>query len=51
MIVSLSDVGVVSCSYLGTDPSLSVVPVAPESKEINYDEMDEELKQALKDEG
>ncbi|XP_071822980.1 protein PTHB1-like isoform X3 [Apostichopus japonicus] len=43
VITSLDADGHLACSYLGTDPSLLVVPT-PESREINYDEQDEEMK-------
>lgn len=43
VVTSLDADGHLSCSYLGTDPSLFVVPT-PESREINYDEQDEEMK-------
>ncbi|KAJ8019984.1 Protein PTHB1 [Holothuria leucospilota] len=43
VITTLDADGHLTCSYLGTDPSLLVVPT-PESREINYDEQDEEMK-------
>lgn len=43
-IVLLDDIGNVSVCYLGTDPATNVVNVQPETKEFNYDDMDEELR-------
>lgn len=43
VIVTLSDDGHLQCSYLGTDPSLFQAPKV-ESRELNYDELDVELK-------
>ncbi|XP_054754048.2 protein PTHB1-like isoform X1 [Lytechinus pictus] len=43
IIVSLDDEGHLMCSYLGTDPSLFVVP-PPDSREIDYDNQDKEMK-------
>ena len=42
MIVSLDEGGKISISYLGTDPALSAA-ATPESREINYDEQDQEM--------
>ncbi|CAH1790036.1 unnamed protein product [Owenia fusiformis] len=42
VIVSLSDEGHLDCSYLGTDPAIFMTP-ASESRETNYDDLDEEL--------
>lgn len=47
VIVTLSDDGHLQCSYLGTDPSLFQAPKV-ESREINYDELDVELKELQK---
>lgn len=47
MIVTLSDDGHLQCSYLGTDPSLFQAPKV-ESRELNYDELDKELKELQK---
>uniref|UniRef100_A0A8C5ZB02 Bardet-Biedl syndrome 9 n=1 Tax=Marmota marmota marmota TaxID=9994 RepID=A0A8C5ZB02_MARMA len=44
VIVTLSDDGRLQCSYLGTDPSLFQAPKV-ESRELNYDELDVELKE------
>ncbi|CAO2635745.1 Protein PTHB1 [Lemmus lemmus] len=44
VIVTLSDDGHLQCSYLGTDPSLFQAPKV-ESRELNYDELDVELKE------
>ncbi|KAG7380834.1 hypothetical protein PHYPSEUDO_006727 [Phytophthora pseudosyringae] len=46
MIVSLDSDGALSVNYMGTDPPSSAV-VAPDTKEINYEEMDEEHRQLL----
>ncbi|XP_069318434.1 protein PTHB1 isoform X13 [Eulemur rufifrons] len=46
-IVTLSDDGHLQCSYLGTDPSLFQAPKV-ESRELNYDELDTELKELQK---
>lgn len=47
MIVTLSDDGHLQCSYLGTDPSLFQAPKV-ESRELNYDALDMELKELQK---
>uniref|UniRef100_A0A8B9QXE4 Bardet-Biedl syndrome 9 n=1 Tax=Apteryx owenii TaxID=8824 RepID=A0A8B9QXE4_APTOW len=47
VIVTLSDSGHLQCSYLGTDPSLFQAPRI-ESREINYEELDAEMKQLQK---
>ncbi|XP_012494210.1 PREDICTED: protein PTHB1 [Propithecus coquereli] len=47
VIVTLSDDGHLQCSYLGTDPSLFQAPKV-ESRELNYDELDTELKELQK---
>ncbi|XP_058533958.1 protein PTHB1 isoform X2 [Ochotona princeps] len=47
VIVTLSDDGRLQCSYLGTDPSLFQAPKV-ESRELNYDELDIELKELQK---
>nr|KAF6417887.1 Bardet-Biedl syndrome 9 [Rousettus aegyptiacus] len=47
VIVTLSDDGHLQCSYLGTDPSLFQAPKV-ESRELNYDELDKELKELQK---
>uniref|UniRef100_A0A8D0VPI5 Protein PTHB1 n=1 Tax=Sus scrofa TaxID=9823 RepID=A0A8D0VPI5_PIG len=47
VIVTLSDNGHLQCSYLGTDPSLFQAPKV-ESRELNYDELDTELKELQK---
>uniref|UniRef100_F6X3T5 Bardet-Biedl syndrome 9 n=1 Tax=Equus caballus TaxID=9796 RepID=F6X3T5_HORSE len=47
VIVTLSDDGHLQCSYLGTDPSLFQAPKV-ESRELNYDELDIELKELQK---
>ncbi|NXA33323.1 PTHB1 protein, partial [Eudromia elegans] len=47
VIVTLSDDGHLQCSYLGTDPSLFEAPKI-ESREINYEELDAEMKQLQK---
>uniref|UniRef100_A0A8C6DXM5 Bardet-Biedl syndrome 9 n=1 Tax=Moschus moschiferus TaxID=68415 RepID=A0A8C6DXM5_MOSMO len=47
VIVTLSDDGHLQCSYLGTDPSLFQAPKV-ESRELNYDELDMELKELQK---
>lgn len=47
VIVTLSDKGRLECSYLGTDPALFIPPV-PESRELNYAEMDREMAQLQK---
>ena len=47
MIVTLSDDGHLQCSYLGTDPSLFQAPKV-ESRELNYEELDMELKELQK---
>ncbi|KAK1934563.1 Protein PTHB1 [Phytophthora citrophthora] len=46
MVVSLDSDGALSVNYLGTDPPSSAV-VAPDTKDINYEEMDEEHRQLL----
>lgn len=47
MIVTLSDSGHLQCSYLGTDPSFFQAPKV-ESRELNYDEMESEMKELNK---
>uniref|UniRef100_A0A8C3TES9 Bardet-Biedl syndrome 9 n=1 Tax=Chelydra serpentina TaxID=8475 RepID=A0A8C3TES9_CHESE len=47
VIVTLSDSGHLQCSYLGTDPSLFQAPKV-ESREINYEELDREMKKLQK---
>ncbi|OQR94210.1 hypothetical protein THRCLA_08223 [Thraustotheca clavata] len=47
MIVNLDDQGHLSVNYLGTDPPSSTVVAASETKEINYEEMDEEHRTLL----
>ncbi|NXA49629.1 PTHB1 protein, partial [Nothocercus julius] len=47
VIVTLSDSGHLQCSYLGTDPSLFQAPKI-ESRDINYEEIDAEMKQLQK---
>uniref|UniRef100_A0A8C5K108 Bardet-Biedl syndrome 9 n=1 Tax=Jaculus jaculus TaxID=51337 RepID=A0A8C5K108_JACJA len=47
VIVTLSDDGRLQCSYLGTDPSLFQAPKV-ESRELNYDELDVEMKELQK---
>ncbi|XP_062969639.1 protein PTHB1 isoform X1 [Cynocephalus volans] len=47
VIVTLSDDGHLQCSYLGTDPSLFQAPKV-DSRELNYDELDTELKELQK---
>ncbi|XP_036897057.1 protein PTHB1 isoform X1 [Sturnira hondurensis] len=47
VIVTLSDDGHLQCSYLGTDPSLFQAPKV-ESRELNYDALDIELKELQK---
>ncbi|XP_062034826.1 protein PTHB1 isoform X1 [Lepus europaeus] len=47
VIVTLSDDGHLQCSYLGTDPSLFQAPKV-QSRELNYDELDVELKELQK---
>uniref|UniRef100_A0A8C0GBL6 Bardet-Biedl syndrome 9 n=1 Tax=Chelonoidis abingdonii TaxID=106734 RepID=A0A8C0GBL6_CHEAB len=47
VIVTLSDNGHLQCSYLGTDPSLFQAPKV-ESREINYEELDREMKELQK---
>ncbi|NWY02205.1 PTHB1 protein, partial [Nothoprocta ornata] len=47
VIVTLSDSGHLQCSYLGTDPSLFQAPKI-ESREINYEELDAEMKKLQK---
>ncbi|CEG45305.1 bardet-biedl syndrome parathyroid hormone-responsive b1 [Plasmopara halstedii] len=46
MIVSLDADGALRVNYMGTDPPSTAV-VAPDTKEINYEEMDEEHRQLL----
>eukprot|EP00051_Salpingoeca_urceolata_P016237 m.214801 g.214801 ORF g.214801 m.214801 type:complete len:803 (-) comp18624_c0_seq7:92-2500(-) len=44
MIVSLEDSGTVTLMYMGTDPTIPVLP-QPHARELMYDEMDAELQQ------
>ncbi|XP_069469338.1 protein PTHB1 isoform X2 [Ambystoma mexicanum] len=45
--VTLSETGYLQCSYFGTDPSLFQAPKV-ESREINYEELDVEMKELQK---
>lgn len=45
--MTLSGKGRLECSYLGTDPALFIPPV-PESRELNYADMDREMAQLQK---
>lgn len=47
VIVTLSEDGHLLCSYLGTDPALFQAPKV-ESRELNYDALDAELKELQK---
>lgn len=47
VVVTLSEDGHLQCSYLGTDPSLFQAPKV-ESRELNYDALDAELKELQK---
>ncbi|XP_067888703.1 protein PTHB1 isoform X2 [Heterodontus francisci] len=47
VVVTLSDGGHLQCSYLGTDPSFFQAPKV-ESRELDYDEMDTEMKELHK---
>ncbi|KAM8967038.1 protein PTHB1 [Pelodytes ibericus] len=47
VIVTLSDSGQLQCSYFGTDPFLFQAPKV-ESRDINYDELDKEMKELQK---
>ncbi|KAL3855651.1 hypothetical protein ACJMK2_014858 [Sinanodonta woodiana] len=42
VIVTLSDSGILQCSYLGTDPDLFIPPPS-ESRDLNYADMDREM--------
>lgn len=44
MIVGLNENGYVYVSYLGTDTSVQVINVHSDTKEVNYEQMDEELR-------
>lgn len=46
MIVSLDSSGLLSVNYMGTDPPSTAV-VSPDTKELSYEEMDEEHRQLL----
>jgi Bardet-Biedl syndrome 9 protein len=46
MITTLDDSGLLSVIYLGTDPAADSV-IVPETKEINYDDVDEEHRKLL----
>lgn len=43
LVVTLSSDGHLQCSYMGTDPSFFTVPKV-DSREVNYDEVDTEMK-------
>nr|XP_015212539.1 PREDICTED: protein PTHB1 isoform X2 [Lepisosteus oculatus] len=47
VVVTLSSEGQLQCSYLGTDPALYQAPKV-EAREINYEEMDSEMKELQK---
>jgi hypothetical protein len=44
LLVTLDDIGNLSVTYLGTDPSESVVKVERDSAPFNYEETDNELR-------
>lgn len=46
LVCSLDDEGVLSACYQGTDPPTSAV-VAPDAKEIDYDQMNQEHRDLL----
>ena len=46
MVVAMDDEGVLTVSYLGTDPPSSAVGAA-DAKELNYEEMDREHRELL----
>ncbi|XP_067018157.1 protein PTHB1-like [Acropora muricata] len=48
VIVTLDETGYLHCAYLGTDPSMMVTP-APESRDINYEEADAEMRELQKE--
>lgn len=43
LVVTLSSDGHLQCSYMGTDPSFFTAPKV-DSREVNYDEVDAEMK-------
>ncbi|XP_065833993.1 protein PTHB1-like [Oscarella lobularis] len=47
VIVTLDNQGLLNCCYLGTDPSLFVAPPV-DSREINYEEGDKEMRELQK---
>ncbi|EDV26341.1 uncharacterized protein TRIADDRAFT_22294 [Trichoplax adhaerens] len=47
LIISLDQNGRIQASYLGTDPSMFIAPPT-ESREINYEELDKEMKELQK---
>ncbi len=46
LVVSMSEAGEVRVTYMGTDPPTSAVHTT-DSKELNYDDMDEEHRRLL----
>lgn len=45
LIVVIGDDGVLSCNYLGTDPATQPAQLLDTSRELDYDDMDEEHRQ------
>ena len=45
LIVLLSDNGALSCNYLGTDPAMQPTQLLDSSRELDYNDMDEEHRQ------
>ena len=45
----MDELGHLTCSYLGTDPSVFTAPPASTSRELNYAEMEREIKELQKD--
>lgn len=43
LVVTLTSEGHLQCSYMGTDPSFFTAPKV-DSREVNYDEVDSEMK-------
>lgn len=49
VVVTVDELGHLTCSYLGTDPSVFTAPPPSTSRELNYTEMEREIKELQKD--
>ena len=49
VVVSVDELGHLSCSYLGTDPSVFTAPPPSTARELNYTEMEREIRELHKE--